>query len=507
MIKLAGAAFLALACAVQAFAQDMEHHLDHPAPEKLGAVSFQTSCDPAVTKSFERAVALLHSFAYAISRKAFSDVADRDPRCAIALWGMAMTHYHQLWEPAVDSESEMREGAAESARASDIAAGSPREHQFIGAIQQYYLDWGHSSPAVRAARYAQAMAEVARTNPKDDEAQIFYALSLIATASAADKTHANQKRAAAILEPMWRRQPQHPGLAHYLIHAFDSAELAPRGLAAARAYSKIAPSAPHALHMPSHIFTRLGLWSDSVASNQRARAAAHAQGDIGEELHAMDYLTYAYLQLGDHDEAAKVVAAVRAMTDLPASQFKVGYAASAMPVRLAIESRDWDAAAGLTPLPGSAPKVAAVIYWARALGHARAKIPSSPDADIADLKACLDQLRASGDDYWAAQTDALLKEAQAWQSAAKGESDAAVLSLRAAADEEDAQEKLPVTPGPIVPAREQLGEILLGLQRPQMALKEFNAALVLAPGRRGAVVGAAEAGDQLGGTKAARPMH
>jgi len=507
MIRWAVAASFALTCAFPAIAQDMEHHLDHPAPEKLGAVTFQTSCDPAVRASFERAVALLHSFAYSVSRKAFSDVADRDPRCAMALWGMAMTHYHQLWEPPVDSESEMREGAAEITRAGDIVGGSPREHQYIGAVQQYYLDWAHSSPRVRAARYAQAMAEVARTNPNDGEAQIFYALSLIATASPADRAHANQKHAAAILEPMWRRQPQHPGLAHYLIHAFDSAELAPRGLAAARAYSKIAPSAPHALHMPSHIFTRLGLWNDSVASNQRARAAAHAQGDLGEELHAMDYLTYAYLQLGDHDKAAKVVAAVHAMTDLPASQFKVGYAASAMPVRLAVESRDWETAAGLTPLPGSAPKVAAVTYWARALGHSRAKQPSSADPDIAELMACLDQLRTSVDDYGATQTDAMLKEAQAWQLAVKGESDAAVLSLRAAADEEDAQEKLPTTPGPIVPAREQLGELLLDLRHPDLALKEFRTTLVLAPGRRGAMAGIAEAGEQLDGTNTPRLIH
>jgi len=507
MIKLVGAAFLAFACAVPAFAQDMEHHLDHPAPEKLGAVTFQTSCDPAVRVSFERAVALLHSFAYTVSRKAFSDVASRDHRCAIALWGMAMTHYHELWEPPVDSESELREGAKEIARAGEITGGSPREHQLIRAVQQYYLDWEHSPPPVRAARYNQAMAEVARTNPKDDETQIFYALSLIATASPADKTHANQKRAAAILEPMWRRQPQHPGLAHYLIHAFDSAELASRGLAAARAYSKIAPSAPHALHMPSHIFTRLGLWNDSIASNQRARAAAHQQGDLGEELHAMDYLTYAYLQLGNHDQAAKVVAAVRAMTDLPASQFKVGYAANAMPVRLAIEGRDWNAAAGLTPLPGSAPKVAAIVYWGRALGQTRAKIPTSSEADIVNLQACLDQLRASGDDYWATQTDALLKEAQAWQLAVEGKSEAAVISLRAAADEEDAQEKLPVTPGPIVPAREQLGELLLGLKHPDLALKEFKTTLVLSPGRRGAVAGATEAGERLSDTKPTRPVH
>ena len=255
----------------------------------------------------------------------------------------------------------------------------------------------------------------------------------------------------------------------------------------------IAPSAPHALHMPSHIFTRLGLWDDSIASNEAARAAARAQGDVGEELHAMDYLTYAYLQRGRYADAARVVAAARSMNGLPASQFKVAYAVTAMPVRLAIERRDWEAAARLQPLTGSSPQVAAMVYWARALGRARAQVPSSPDADIDRLQACLNALRASGDAYWATQADAMLKEAQAWRLAARGEADGAVLSLRAAADEEDAVEKLPITPGPIVPAREQLGELLLRLDRPDQALREFNASLVLAPGRRGALAGAGAA--------------
>jgi tetratricopeptide (TPR) repeat protein len=356
---------------------------------------------------------------------------------------------------------------------------------------------------VRAERYAQAMSQVARTHPKDDEAQIFYALALIATASPTDKSHANQKRAAAILAPIWRRQPQHPGLPHYLIHAYDSAELAPRGLAAARAYSKIAPAAPHALHMPSHIFTRLGLWDDSIASNIAARAAAHAQGDLGEELHAMDYLTYAYLQRGRYAEAGQVVKATLAMTGLRATQFKIGYAASAIPVRLAIESQDWDGATRLEPLAGSPPSVTAVVYWARALGHARARPPSSADDDIGHLQARLDALRSSGDSYWATQVDAMLKEAQAWRLAAAGQTEAAILSLRAAADEEDAVEKLPVTPGPIVPAREQLGELLLQANRPDQALREFEGALALAPGRRGALVGAIAAAQALGDSQAA----
>ena len=491
-------------------ADDMESHHDHPAPERLGSVDFATSCSPDVKARFNRATALLHSFAYAAARQAFAEVARADPHCAMALWGEAMTHYHQLWEPPVDSEQELREGAEEIGQAAQMPDATPRERAFIGALAQYYRDWDHLPAGERAQRYAAAMQVVATQNPTDSEAQIFYALALVATAPATDKTHANQKRAGAILEALWKRQPQHPGIAHYLIHAYDSAELATRGLAPARAYAKIAPAAPHALHMPSHIYTRLGLWRDSVASNLAARAAAQAQGDIGEELHAMDYLTYAYLQLGRYADARAVVAAARAIPGLPVAQFKVGYAANAMAVRLAVETRDWEAAAKLAPLPGTTPRVAAVVYWAKALAEARLGAEAASDADIAALKAGLDQLQASGDAYWAAQADVMLKSAQAWRRDRGGDHAGALAGLRAAADEEDGLEKLPVTPGPIVPAREQLGELLLSLHRPQAALHEFESALALAPGRRGALLGAAAAaqaaGDAASGRKYRRQL-
>ena len=505
MIKWVVALSIALVLAVPAVAEEIEHHHDHPAPERLGAVTFVTSCQGEVKPAFNRAVALLHSFAYTVSEQAFRDVSAKDPGCAMAHWGMAMTHYHQLWEPP--SNEELREGAAQIKIATDSAEASSRERHFIDALEQYYRDWEHTPSAARAQRYALAMAEVARGDRDDTEAQIFYALALIATAPPADKTHANQKRAADILEPIYRVQPQHPGLAHYLIHAYDNTELAPRGLAAARAYAMIAPSAPHALHMPSHIFTRLGLWDDSIASNVAARAASHAQGDLGDELHAMDYLAYAYLQRGRYAEAEQVVAAVRSMKDLPVSDFKVGYAANAILVRSAIERRNWEVAAQLQPLPGSPPQFAAITYWARALGRARAKVPSSPDADVDKLQACLNELQSAGDAYWATQVKVMLEEAQAWRLAAKGETDAALGVLRSAADEEDAVEKLPVTPGPIVPAREQLGELLLGLKHPDLALKEFKTALALAPGRRGALNGAIEAAEQLGDKKSANQLR
>ncbi|MFI4969588.1 MAG: hypothetical protein ACHP7D_05240, partial [Lysobacterales bacterium] len=398
-----------LGCVLPVFAQ--EQH-SHPAPERLGMVTFPTSCAPSVQSRFERAVALLHSFAYAASEEAFRAVADADPSCALAHWGMSMSYFHQLWAPPEGEE--LRKGSAEIDRARQLGTGSMRERQFVEAAAAYYRDSDHLPPVVRAKAYEQAMAEVAKRNPGDAEAQIFYALALIATAPPADRSHANQKRAAEILEPLFRSLPRHPGLAHYLIHAYDSAELAPRGLAAARAYSKIAPSAPHALHMPSHVFTRLGYWDDSIASNRAARAAAHAEGDVGEELHAMDYLTYAYLQRGRDTDAGRVVGDLRAMSGLPPAQFKVDYAATAMPVRLAVERRQWATAASLQPLPQSAPHVAAIVYWARAIGQARSGHPQAAQSELVKINACLHQLQSSGNAYWAMQTEVLSEEAQAW---------------------------------------------------------------------------------------------
>jgi len=484
-----------------AFAADGEHMHSHPAPEKLGRITFPTSCDPKVQAAFERGVALLHSFAYTEAEKAMRAVAAQDERCAIAHWGIAMSLYHQLWDtPAGDA---LHEGAAQVKQAMALHAGTPRERAFIEALNTYYTDADNVAADVRAERYAQAMAKVAHDNPNDVEAQVFYALSLVATASPSDRTHANLKKAGAILEPIYRAHPDHPGLAHYIIHAYDTPDLAPRGLAAARAYAQIAPSVPHALHMPSHIFTRLGYWNDSITSNLAARKAAHAEGDTGEELHAMDYLTYAYLQSGRTKDAEAILADVETMPDIKAGQFKSGYSATAIAVRVAVEQKDWDRAAKLDVLPGSAPNVAAMVHWARALGNARAGTPRPADADIAQLKASLAAQKASGGGYWTMETDALLKEAQAWQLSANGDASGAVALMRAAADEEDAFEKPPVSPGPVVPAREQLGELLLLQGKKADAAREFKTALTYSPGRRGAVAG--EASARTGNVTSANP--
>ena len=493
-VSLLGFASLALA---------QEEH-SHPVPEKLGTVTFATTCKASVQPAFERGVALLHSFAYTAADKQFREVIVADPECAIAHWGVAMALYHQLWD--APGAADIEKGAAELALAHEPAAGSDRERAFIDAASVFFS--GANTPhAQRAKAYETAMAGVAKRYPDDTETQVFYALALVSTAPLTDRTHANQKRAADILEPLHARYPEHPGITHYLIHAYDSAELAPRGLEAARAYSKIAPSAPHALHMPSHIFTRLGYWDDSIASNSAARAAAQAEGDVGEALHAMDYMTYAYLQRGQDADAERLVADVRAMKTLAAGKFKIGYAANAMPVRLAIERRRWDIAAKLVPLPDSEPHVAAIVYWANAVGHARGGHPDDAARDIAKIDECVAALRAKNDTYWTTQTEVLAGSARAWQLAASGRNDEAIAQLRSAADAEDATEKRPVTPGPIVPAREQLGDLLLEQNRAADALRELGIALAESPNRRGALTAAARAAELAGDADTAAAMR
>jgi hypothetical protein len=338
------------------------------------------------------------------------------------------------------------------------------------------------------------MRELAAANPKDIEAQVFYALALISNAAPTDKEHRRQKQAADLLEPLFREFPDHPGIPHYLIHAYDNQELASRGLAAARAYASIAPSAPHALHMPSHIFTRLGLWDDSIASNLAARNAAQQQGDIGEELHAMDYLVYAYLQSGRDQEAAGVIQQVQVMQNLNMGNFKIGYAATAMPIRYIVERQQWSDAEKVIDPPESTPlPVFAIAVWARGLGFARLGHALEADKESEALRQIEGRLQVSGDGYWATQVNIMRREVTAWAAQAANQPDEAAVILRGAADDEDGIEKLPVTPGPIIPAREQLGELFLEQGNPASAAKEFATALVNAPGRRGALRGAAQA--------------
>ena len=461
---------------------------EHPVPEKLGTVQFPTSCSSKEQKSFERGVALLHSFAYSAAEKAFGDVAKADPKCAMAHWGIAMTYFHPLWPPPLPEETVAR-GREEIERARQLG-GSDRERAFIEALSFIYAQ--DSVPyRDRVNRYTAAMGKLAERNPDDAECQIFYALALVATAPPTDSTHSNQKKATALLEPLFRKYPQHPGIPHYLIHAYDNVEMASRGVEAARIYAQIAPSAPHALHMPSHIYTRLGMWQESIASNTAARKAAREENDIGEELHAMDYLIYADLQLGRDQEAGQVLDDLRKMAGLSPKYFKVAYAASAMPARYAIERRKWDEAAELAPMPDALPQAAAITAWSRAVGFARGKQVGPARAEIAKLTSAYEQMRTAGDEYWATQIHAQLNSALAWINYAEGKRAEAIKLMRAAADEEDAAEKLPVTPGAIVPAREQLGDLLLETGDAKAAVKEFNSAFAQAPRRRGTLMGMA----------------
>ena len=475
------------------FSPAQETHI-HNAPEKLGKVSFPISCAPAVQEQFNRGVALLHSFAYAAAEQAFQNVAKSDPRCAMAHWGIAMTYFHQLWEPPI-VPSAISPAQKEILRAQQIGTASQREREFINALGLIYQDASTIPYRTRASNYEHAMSNLASENKNDVEAQVFYALALLANASPSDKTHTKQKQAADILEPLDRTDPQHPGIPHYLIHAYDNAELAPRGLPAARAYAQIAPSAPHALHMPSHIFTRLGLWDDSINSNLAAKQAAHQQGDTGEELHAMDYLVYAYLQSGRDKDAVQIVQQLKNSPPLNAGDFKIAYASTAMPIRYAVERGQWTDATLIVPPTGAPPHVVAIAVWARGLGLARTGHADDARAEVDKLRQLEDQLRTSSNTYWATQVEILTREVMAWSAQSDGKIDEAVILMRTAADKEDAIEKLPVTPGPIVPAREQLGYLFLEQNHPDQALKEFNTSLANAPGRRGSLQGAAQAAE------------
>jgi hypothetical protein len=480
-------------------AQDVHNHA---APEKLGVVSFPVSCRPEVQQPFDRAVALLHSFAYADARDAFQGIAEQDERCAMAHWGIAMTYFRQLWDPPILPET-ISSAQKEIEQAHQLGTNSQRERNFIKALAELYQNADSVPYTTRAINYERAMSALVSQNTADVEANVFYALALLANASPTDKTHSKQKQAATLLEPLYRSHPQHPGIPHYLIHAYDNAEMAPKGLQAAKAYAQIAPSAPHALHMPSHIFTRLGLWDDSIASNLAAAKAAQQQGDTGEELHAMDYLVYAYLQSDRDSDADHVVQQLQGMSGLDAADFKIGYAYTVMPIRLAVERSDWAGAAKIVSPEGVPPHVAAIAVWAKGMGLSRTRRVAGAQTETDRLLQIETQLRASGsqsnnqstyqstNDYWAAQVHILLREVMAWSAEASGNHQEAVNLLREAADQEDGIEKLPVTPGPILPAREQLGDLFLQQHQAKQAAVEFQTALANAPGRRGALQGAA----------------
>lgn len=492
----------------RAQAQHAREH-DHPAPERFGQVRFPTSCKPEVQPTFERGMALLHSFAYAEAAKTFEDVAARDPECGMAQWGIAMSNFHTIWGPPTDAE--FAAGRAAAQRAAAAAAPSARERDYIAAIGAYYDGDGIPHP-MRVATYEKAMAGVAARYPDDHEASIFHALAILGVAynSPPDRTYARQKEAATILNDMLRKEPEHPGIAHYMIHSFDYPELAELALPAARAYAKIAPSAPHALHMPSHIFTRLGMWRESIESNiasantaQAWVAKTHPGAAAFDALHAMDYLEYAYLQTGQDEKAREVVEEAARVTRLDVPAFSAGYALAAIPARNALERRAWKAAAALTVRPasypwGKYPYAEAIVHFARAVGGARAGDLETARPALAKLAGIQESLKGQkGFDWWT-QVEIQRRAAAAWLARAENKNDEALRLMRSAADLEDSTDKHPVTPGSILPAREQLADLLAELGQPAAAVAEYEASLRAAPARLNSLDGAARAAQAAG---------
>jgi hypothetical protein len=509
----------ALVAAAPVRAQQMHSH-SHAEGEALGKVNLPTSCRAEVAAEFTRAVALLHSFGYEESRRSFEIVAGQDPDCAMAYWGIAMTYYHPIWAPP--SPVELRAGRAAAEKA--VAAGprSERERGYVDAVTVFYRNSDTVSHAVRARAWSDALEGLSRRFPDDHEATIFYALSLLGTAPPGDSTFANQRKAAAILNGLLPAEPEHPGIAHYMIHAFDYPPLAQDALPAARAYAKIAPSSPHALHMPSHIFTRLGLWQESIASNLASAAAArqlvavrHPGKASFDALHALDYLEYAYLQIGDEKSARSVLEETAAARTFDEDQFAAGYALTAIPARWALERRDWKAAAELPMPAGSLPwdrfsYSVAIVEFTRAVGAARSGQPgraAPPLARLQEIQAGLLKSPIPGPYDWANEVEARRLAAAAWLAWAQGRKGEGLRLARAAADLEDKTGKHPVTPGAVLPARELLGDMLFEAGSAADALVEYEASLREAPGRFNSLYGAARAAELSKNPRRAQELY
>lgn len=476
-------------------ADDEGHHHEDLTQGQLGTVHFPVSCDAKVQQSFERGVALLHSFWYAQVEKQFTVIAKDDPKCAMAHWGIAMGMWHQLWD---DPDQKMiARGLAEVKKAEALHAKTQREKDYIAAIGAFYSDSQKLDHHARAVAYSNAMETVYAKYPDDKEAATFYALSLLASAPEGDTTFANRKKAASVLEVLFKEEPNHPGVAHYLIHTYDKPQLAALGLPAARRYAEIAPASPHALHMPSHIFARLGLWQDDIKSNLASIAAtretAH-MGDSGHQFHAMDFLTYAYMQSGHEAEAEAVVEEIKTMPEDHDSMYGSDYdprtnALSVFPARIDLELRHWQEAAALQPVKGALPGDLAITYWARAIGAARSGNVKQANEDVARIETIHETLVKEKKSEFAEGVEDSRVEAIAWMNHAEGRNDEAVISLRALAEKEEARG---YEVGDI-PAREMLADMLMEMNQPDHALAEYETDLKFNPGRFDGLYGAAQA--------------
>ncbi len=477
-------------------------HTTGKAPEQLGRVSFANSCVPAAQAGFERAVALLHSFWWREGETAFRAVLERDPTCAIATWGIATVLMGNPFAGGpTPAQAKQALEAIERGRA--IGAKTERERLFVEAVAQYFDRFDERPHGARRKSLSDAFENVARRFPEDDEAQILSALYLTATQDPTEQTFAAALKAAAILEAQAKKHPDHPGPAHYLIHSYDYPPIAEKGLDAARRYSAIAPSAPHALHMPSHIFTRVGAWQDSVASNLRSASVAKAEGDFEDQLHAMDYLTYAYLQLGRDTEAQRVVEEARDVQN-GGPGLGTAYALAAIPARYVIERGAWRDAAQLRRQESRFPFITALTHFARAPGAARSEDAAAAEHDVQELARIVEALKAAKNAYWSIEVEVQRTAAAAWVAFARGNRDAALDLMRAAADLEHKSEKHGVSPGRLVPAHELLGDMLLESGRPAEALVQYERSQLRDPNRFRSFYGAGQAAAQSGNRDKAR---
>jgi hypothetical protein len=485
-----------------AFAQHEGHGA--MAPDQIGSASvkFETSCAPAVKDDFNKAIALLHSFWFPEAVKMFNGILAKDANCAMAHWGIALSNWGNPFAGLKNAKTiEMTRASIETAKTT--GSPMPRERAYIDAVALLVTNADPTTHAARIAAYDAAMAKLSADNPTDVEARIFYALAVSQAAVPSDKTYAKNVQAAGILEPLFTKMPTHPGLAHYIIHAYDVPPLAPKALDAARKYASLAPAIPHALHMPSHTFTRVGAWKESIETNRKSAEAARKSNGPGEELHALDYQTYAYLQMAQ-DKAAKAVlehalSVVGGAEGAAAGAAGAGaYAIAAIPARYALERGAWAEAAALAARPANTPYTEAITHFARALGAARSGNPAAATADIERLAALRDKVQAMKDPYWTEIVDIERRVALAWQTFAAGNKDEGLAQMRAAADAEDATDKSAISPGPLAPARELYGEMLLEAGRAKEALAAFEATMKKEPNRFRGLNGAARAAEAAG---------
>jgi tetratricopeptide (TPR) repeat protein len=499
MRKLIWVLFIATAFSGAAIADEGHHH-EELTQEQLGTVHFPVSCTPDAQKTFEKGIALLHSFWYEEAEKTFLDAEKQDPKCAMAYWGEALSLWHQLWDRP--TAATIKQASAELKKADKAKAETERERDYIQALKAFYSNSKKTDHEARAQAYSAAMQKVYQKYPDDHEAAAFYALSLLASEPDNDTTFANRKQAGAILEKLFAEEPNHPGIAHYLIHTYDKPQLAELGLPAARRYAQIAPSAPHAVHMPSHIFARVGDWPDSIQSNLASIAATRkatemGMGGEGHEFHAMDFLIYAYLQSGRETEALKVIEEVKTMPAMHMGSMDrdmQAFAMSKFPAMYALELHRWSEAAALPVIPKADPGDRAYTYWAKTIGSARSGDLAGAKKNLAEIETIHKDCVARKKPYVAEWTEVLYQEASAWVLHGEAKDEAATAALHKVADHEDAVGEEQTS----MPAREMLADMLLEMKRPDQALAEYQGDLKFNPKRFNGLYGAAQAAEMAG---------